>query len=132
VFIELWESPEKFNPQRACVAVYLKTIARSRAKDFHRRIKRNLAVIPLNEDIEIVTAAIAEEVEKQSDLLYIKSAIEELNEPDREIFCRRHYEGQKPQEIAEAMDLSNREVRNSLYQSKLKLKNKLGGIIYEA
>jgi RNA polymerase sigma-70 factor (ECF subfamily) len=131
VFIELWENSEKFDPQRANIAVYLKTIARSRAKDFYRRIKPNLAVVSLNDDVEVATDTVSEQVEKQSDLAEVQSAIEKLKEPDKEIFERRHYGGQKPQEIAEAMGLSDRTVRNSLYQSKLKLKNKLGGIIYE-
>ena len=48
--------------------------------------------------------------------------IKELEETDREIIIRRFYYGQKPKEIAVALDMQGKQVENRLYQTKLKLK----------
>ena len=53
VFIELWKSPEKFNPQRGDIAVFLKTIARSRAKDVYRRLKPSLGTARFDEELGV-------------------------------------------------------------------------------
>jgi RNA polymerase sigma-70 factor (ECF subfamily) len=124
VFIELWKKPEKFNPARGEIATYLKILARSKALNAYKRIK---PALPLNDEIGTMSDIVAEEVIGRLQAAEIESALGSLKEPDREICCRRYYFNQKPREIALAMNLPDREVRNRLYQSRKKLKTLIGG-----
>ncbi|MCL2694063.1 MAG: sigma-70 family RNA polymerase sigma factor [Oscillospiraceae bacterium] len=124
VFIELWKKPEKFNPKRGDIAVYLKVLARTKALNAYRRIK---PALPLDEEIGTMSDIVAEEVIGRLRAEQVLSALGSLKEPDREIFYRRYYFEQKPREIALAMSLPDREVRNRLYQGRKKLKSIIGG-----
>jgi len=53
------------------------------------------------------------------------AAVNALGEPDREILVRRYYYGQKPKEIALALNMSVKQVDNRLYQTKRRLRQVL-------
>jgi len=50
------------------------------------------------------------------------TAIDSLNEPNREIVIRRYFFEEKPACIAKAISLPTKEIENRLYQSKLKMR----------
>jgi RNA polymerase sigma-70 factor (ECF subfamily) len=135
VFIEVWKSPDKYNPDRGDMSSYLKLVAKSRALNMHRRLKSRGGVLDYDEAIEVAgggTLSLEDSVIGRIGEGQIMSEIASLKEPDREIFYRRHCFEQKPREIARCMNLPEREVRNRLYQSKKKLQFKLkGGSFYE-
>ena len=54
-----------------------------------------------------------------------RELINELKEPDREIFIRRHYLLEPVTEIAGHLGMAEKQISNRLYQSKLRLREAL-------
>ena len=129
-FIYLWQHPEKFDPSRGSLKTLLCILARSRAIDRYREIMRKDA-LPLEEAVLAARAGLQEQLLQQEARQELLAAVNSLEEPNREILVRRYYHDQKPREIALAMDLSVKQVDNSLFRSKRHLRAVLtskGGI----
>lgn len=120
VFIYLWQYPEKYDPDKGKLSSWLSMAARSRAVDRYRRIAKKKE-IPLEEVVSgdpryAQTAASSEEGE------LLRSCISELEEREKDLVIRRYYYGQKPSEIAVALDMPKKQVENKLYYVRQKLK----------
>lgn len=127
-FIYLWEHPEKFDPSRGKLKTLLCVVARSRAVDRYRVLRRRQTV-SLEETVLADSFGMQEallEVETRKELA---AAVQALGEPGREILIRRYYDNQKPREIALALNMSVKQVDNSLYRSKRQLREVLAGKI---
>ena len=124
VFVCLWMNPEKFYPARGSLKSYLCLMARSRALNRLRQLSRQSALpletLPPTEEPEAEDLL---ESRQRSEAL--RAAIDQLREPDREILVRRYYDGQKPREIAEALDLPVKQIENRLYRAKRLLRDQL-------
>lgn len=122
VFIQLWQQPQQFDPARGSLKSYLCLLARSKAIDRYRSLSRR-AVLPL----EAVT--LCSELGLEAQLLQaeaqeqLNNALQQLTEAEQEILLRRYYYGQKPRQIALALQLPNKQVENHLYRSKQKLQS---------
>ncbi len=121
VFIHLWNHPEKFDPQRGTLKVWLCMIARSHALDKYRELTRHNN-IPLEDTFIPDKIGAADRILAQETRQTLISAITTLHEPDREILIRRYYHEQKPREIAVALDIPVKHVENRLYRAKKKLR----------
>ncbi len=120
VFIYLWQHPEKYNPDHAKLSSWLSVIARSKAIDRYRQIRRNRE-FPLEEMLtESLEHAEIPAVNGEAERLL--SCMEELPGTERELMMRRYYYDQKPSEIALALEMSRKQVENRLYYVKQKLK----------
>ena len=124
VYIYLWSSPEKFDPSRGNLRSWLCMLTRSRAIDRLRSLKKNES-LPIetleNAEVPGPEAILIREEDKE----LLEKAIRILEGNELEIFHRRHILGQKPTEIALATGLSVKQVKNSLYRSKLKIRKNL-------
>ena len=123
-FIFLWEHPGKFDPRRGTLKSFLCILVRSRAIDRYRDLTRR-ATVPLEEAVLCGTFGMQErlmEAESRKELL---AAVRSLGEPAREILVRRYYYDQKPRQIALALDMTVKQVDNSLYRSKQLLRRAL-------
>ena len=123
-FIYLWRNPERFDPQRGTLKSFLCMVVRSRAIDRFRQLTRN-PVLPLEEAVLSATVGMQEELMSRETRRELIAAVNALGEPGREILLRRYYYNQKPREIALAMDLTVKQVDNSLYRSKRQLRELL-------
>lgn len=127
VFMVLWQSPEKPRPGK--VKAWLGSIARHKALSRLRRAGFDLA---LEEDILALPAdgpeTLAEYRERQE---AVRRAVEALGPPDRDIFVRYYYYGQKTSQIADEMRLSPDNVRQRLKRGRDRLRAILtqGGIL---
>lgn len=126
VFIYLWQYPEKYDPDRAKLSSWLSVVARSRAVDRYRRIIRKKEISLEEIVVESLgyagdTAADGE-MEEEDSRERLRSCIDELGEREKELVIRRYYYGQKPAEIAAALDMSRKQVENRLYYMRQKLK----------
>ena len=124
VFIYLWQNHEKYNEQRGGLKTWLSAIVKSKAIDKYRQLSKKNEVSLNDEIINKETDVIDEiiTVETKRELI---AAINALEEPDREIILRRYYYQQKPKEIGFILDIPVKQVKNTLYKSKLKLREML-------
>lgn len=121
-FIYLWEHPQKFDSKRGTLKSLLCIIVRSRAIDRYREIIRKGA-LPLEEAVLSVEAGMQEALLQEETRQEVLAAVKALEEPNREILLRRYYHDQKPKEIALAMNLTVKQVDNSLFRSKRQLRD---------
>lgn len=121
VFVYLWKNPDKYDASRGKLKSWLCIVARSQAIDKYRRLAKrsflSLDDMQLTDNIGLIDGVLREEAEYK-----LISAVNELAEPDKEILTRRYYYGQKPKEIAFALDIPVKQVENRLYRTKLKLR----------
>lgn len=129
VFIFLWERPETYKSDKAKLSSYLSMVARTKAIDRYRKICRKQEV-PLEE--EVIERWSADCVSQPLEFLLdqeqrqrICALLDSLGEPMREILLRRYFYNQKPKDISVAMDVPIKQVENSLYGAKRRLRQML-------
>lgn len=123
-FIYLWQNPGKFDPNRGSLKTLLCIVARSRAMDRRRSLLRHQTVpienVVLWDRIGLQEAFLAEQTRRE-----LTARVNALEEPGREILIRRYYYGQKPRQIALALNMTVKQVDNSLYRTKERLRQSL-------
>ena len=134
VFMEFYSQRERIDPDRGSIKAYLAIIARNKGIDLFRKLVRTAAhTVCLEEDLEQGLPAPgpeqrALENEQKKQLL---RAMNELGEPDREIFVRKYYLGQRTKEIAEVLAIHENTVDKKISRGLKKLRALLGGVSYE-
>ena len=123
-FIFLWEHPGKFDPSRGTLKSWLCMVARSRALDRYRELIRR-QTLPLEEAVLAEGFGMQEQLMQADTRRELLAAVNALGEPGREILIRRYYYEQKPREIALALNMTVKQVDNSLYRSKRNLRQAL-------
>lgn len=125
VFVELWKSIDNFNSEKGTLKNYLISIARFVGINAYNRKVIKHASVPIEEiDLEI-DVDLVNEISKSINKTIIKEAIEDLQNPDRDIFIRRYYLFEPIKEIALSLNLTPKVVENKLYRGKQKLKTVL-------
>ena len=120
-FIYLWDNAQRYDPHKGKLKTWLSIVVRSKALDRYRCLQKHQTVSL--DDTFAESIGITDSVENVN--MELRDAISSLAETDREILIRRYYYEQKPKEIAVALNLSVKQVDNSLYRSKQKLRRKL-------
>lgn len=124
-FIYLWRCPEKYDPERGSLKTWLSIVARTKALDRCRELNRRTA-LPLEEAALVRTLDLPEDNLLREDARQaLQTAIDRLDEPDREILLRRYFRDQKPRQIALALNIPVKQVENRLYRAKQKLRDTL-------
>ena len=122
VFLAAWEQAADIQP--GCAKAWLGAVARNKAKNKLRQMGREL---PLEEDIleipdEFTPVTKAEQAEER---LLVRRAVEQLGEPNREIFLRHYYYAQTVTEIGQCMHLNESTIKTRLRRGRQRLKDLL-------
>ena len=121
VFAALWKHAETIKP--SSLKSWLGTVARNTAKN---KLRTAGETLPLEDDILILERDSAEEeILRQEQDRLVREAVLAMPYPDREIFLRHYYYGQKLETIAREMDLNLSTVKTRLRRGREKLRNVL-------
>ncbi len=118
-FVTLWRNADKFDGQKGCLRTYLGTMARNLAKNKLTGLTVNSE---LDENIIAVHSEPHIQIEQDEERTSMINAINELGEPDSEIFMRYYYYDEKISYISKAMSLSVNTVKTKLARGRRKLK----------
>ncbi len=119
VFLAAWEQAEEI--RSGYLKAWLAAVARNKARDRLRKMRTDL---PLEEDVlELpdentpVTA-----LERKEEQALVRRAVDQLGEPDREIFLRHYYYIQSVQEISQTLHLNESTIKTKLRRGRMRLK----------
>jgi len=123
-FMSLWQKPKAYDPRKGSIKVFLAIIAKRRALDKYRLLTKT-KIIEIDEAIASSDDDLFEYIAKRDLYCELYEAIRRLGDPDKEILIRRYFFKEKPSAIANKLSIPVKEVKNRLYQSKLRLQKKL-------
>ncbi|HQD31589.1 MAG: sigma-70 family RNA polymerase sigma factor [Clostridiaceae bacterium] len=124
-FIKLWQSIDQYDERKGSLRPFIAAIARNTAIDRYRKINSDIISVP----IEGLNAESGQDTEADviksinSDL--VREAVNDLPEPDREIFYRRFFLSEKINDIADNMEIKNKRVEKRLSKGKRRLRDLL-------
>ena len=113
-FMDLYEARDRFDLEKGTVKSFLAVLAARRASDCCRQLLKQQTASP-------------EELEQLPGRMELLEALEGLGEPDREIFLRKYYLGQRTKEIARALNLRENTVDQKVGRGLKKLRVWLEG-----
>ena len=119
VFVAIWRHADALKPGK--VKVYIGTAARNTAKSFLR--KKRILPMDLDELPGLAAPGTPEEhclAREQAEL--VRAAVEQMGEPNREIFLRYYYYFQTTDQIARALAMEPGAVRARLMRGRNALK----------
>ncbi len=121
VFVTLWKRAQQV--RAGSVKSWLGSVARNAAKNKLRELGQEL---PLEDDeIALECATPETEVERREQQRLVREAVLSMCWPEREIFLRHYYYGQKVSVIAEEMAMNLSTVKTHLRRGREKLRGVL-------
>lgn len=127
VFLALWAHAGELNPEQG-LRPWLGAVARNRAADWLRTHKE---AAPLPEDAAAPGGADPQaEAERREWAARLWDAVEGLDDPDRTLFLRYYYCGDKLKDIARALGLTQTAAKQRLFRGRKALRDTLtkGGV----
>ncbi len=125
VFVRLWQSSGRFDWSRGVsLASWLYGIARHTALDYRRRQQRTEA-LPLEETDLKLDLNLEDQLARAQNEEILRTTIDELPTPEREIFMYRYFLELPIREIAAQLGLTEKQVENKLYRGRLALRRQL-------
>lgn len=131
ITMRIWEKIEQFDPGRGSWKAWLTALTRNAALNYLRKNSafENSGEIPES------TPSLEPTPEERAILNERKEALcmalAGLSSKDRAMFYRKYYYMQSTAQIAAELGMSERAVEGRLYRIKKKLREKLGGEIYD-
>lgn len=120
VFVTAWESSTKI--QSGSLKAWCAAVARNKAKE---RLRRTCLELPLEEDILEIPDEFtpASNLEKKEESRLVRKALNELGEPDHEIFLRHYFYVQSIPEISRIMKMNESTIKTKLRRGRIRLKS---------
>ena len=122
VFLAAWNQADDLHTGK--IKPWLAAVARNKAKSKLRSLSVDL---PLDEDLLELPGQDSPETDltRTEERFLVNWAVNDLPEPDREIFLRHYYHAQTVREIAAAMSLNESTIKTKLRRGRAKLKETL-------
>jgi RNA polymerase sigma-70 factor (ECF subfamily) len=123
-FVKAWRAAGSYDPTRSLTA-WLTTIARNVAIDLHRRERRQRSHANVDSPgLDLVT--LPPSAEQISDVLAVRSALDELPDADRELIRLQHYDELTHTEIADHLAIPVGTVKSRSFRAHKRLAGLLG------
>ena len=116
VFVTVWQNADKLNGNK--LRPYLGVLARNHAVD---RLRRLHYTVPIDEITLTGESDIAEETERKILSETVRSVIDNMTEPDRDILLRFYFCCEHIRQIAESLHLSESAAKTRLFRARKKL-----------
>ena len=118
VFVALWTRADELNPEQG-VRPWLAVVAKNKATDW---LRTHRAAAPIPEDIPDPSPGPEELTQHRDQSARLWAAVDALGEPDRTLFMRYYYEGDKLKIIAAELGLSQTAAKQRLFRGRKALK----------
>ncbi len=129
VFVTLWNNREKIQPEK--LKGYICCIAKTRALNKLESIVKKNNIISIDDYDFEDDFSIEDDTEKKDVNKELRSIINTIGEPDKEILIRYYFYYQKTSSIAEIMKLNLETVKSKLRRTREKIKKILTERGYE-
>lgn len=128
-FVKLWKYIDGFDLNKnISLKTYVATIARNAALDVRRRNVHS-SIYGFTDDmadcVMDITVNIEDDYARLENEKIFREVVDEMSEPDREIFVLRYFFFQPIKKIAQVLNLNAKQVENILFRRKEELKIKL-------
>lgn len=122
VFLAAWHQAQDL--QTHAIKAWLGTVARRKACN---KLRLRGVELPLEEDILELPGGESPEqqLSRKEEAKLVRSAVDSLGEPDREVFLRHYFYAQTVQEISETMSINESTVKTKLRRGRGRLKELL-------
>ncbi|MBR4555466.1 MAG: sigma-70 family RNA polymerase sigma factor [Ruminococcus sp.] len=129
-FYKVWDKRDIIDLEKMSLKSYISMTASSCTIDKLRKITKGEAVDPLEDDLEL-DLDLENEAARRINLDIVKSCVQAMPSPDREVFIDRYYFELEVKEIAVRRGLKEKKVWNILSRRKTMLRKELikGGVI---
>ncbi len=118
VFVALWTHAEELDPVQG-LRPWLAAVAKNKATDWLRKCRPSG---PIPEDVPDRSPGPEELVQRREQSAQIWSAVDGLGEPDRTLFLRYYFEGEKLKTAAAELGLSETAAKQRLFRGRKALK----------
>lgn len=122
VFIAIWKSANKFDPQKAKEITFVSMIARRRFIDHLRKVSKHKNLESIDDTKSRHQLYKESMLNESTDLQLIKQAIESLDIDDQELLNLSIYQGYSHSEIAKLLNLPLGTVKTKIRRNLIKLK----------
>ena len=123
-FADLWEEPDQYDPQGGSLQDWLCTKVRSKAIERYRELSGS-GTVPIDVPMMMGRMGMQDAALLEKNKRELSAAVASLSDTGRDILIRRFYYEQSIREIAVALNLSPKEAKNQLHQSKQLLRKAL-------
>lgn len=118
VFVALWTHAEDLDPVQG-LRPWLAAVAKNKATDWLRTCRPG---VPIPEDTLDTSPGPEELVQRREQSARLWAAVDDLGEPDRTLFLRYYYEGEKLKAAAAELGLSETAAKQKLFRGRKVLK----------
>lgn len=122
VFIAIWKSASKYDPQKAKEITFVSMIARRRFIDHLRKVSKHKNLESIDDKNSGHQLYKESMLNESTDLQLIKQAIESLDIDDQELLNLSIYQGYSHSEIAKLLNLPLGTVKTKIRRNLIKLK----------
>jgi RNA polymerase sigma factor (sigma-70 family) len=126
IFIELWRTAGRFDPQIAAESTYVTTIARRRLIDRHRKRTRRIDAIPMGDQPLPAPAESDGQMELADDVSRIRIMMEQLRPVERDVLELTYTQGLTQSQIAEQTGMPLGSVKTHSRRGIARLRQLLG------
>jgi len=126
IFVDLWKSMARFDPERGSAMTFVMTLARRRLIDRHRKRSRAPAAQSLADTAEPVSPLSSDSLEIEDEVGRVSSALRELRPNQREVLELSLVHGRSHQQISETTGMALGTVKSHARRGLMRVRELLG------